>query len=226
MDDLTTRRFGLLIAYIVPGFVMLVGIGSLSEPVWGWLVGVGVGGPSFGAVLYVAVASVAAGMTASVLRWAVLDTLHRITGLRRPALDESRLAERLDAYDYLVEQHYRYYQFYGNTLVAVVLAFAMWRASPHSAALPVGWPESVLIVLTGVFAAGSRDALRKYYSGGELLLGKVPHRRRRRMTNGKHHPSHQKPDQPKPTTKSATRAVAESAGSSRSLKREPASRKL
>lgn len=217
MNDLMTRRFGLLIAYIVPGFVMLLGVASLAEPVWGWLVGVGSVGPSFGAVLYVAVGSVAAGMTASVLRWAFLDTLHEATGLHRPSLDESRLADRLVAYDYLVEQHYRYYQFYGNTLVALILAFAMWRLSNHADAAPVGWPECVLAIITFVFAAGSRDALRKYYAGGELLLGKVPHRRRRRMTNGKHHSAATSPAPKAATPKSGmARRVLSKAGAASS----------
>lgn len=213
MDDLTTRRFGLLIAYIVPGFVVLLGAGSLFEPVWGWLVGVGTGGPSFGAVLYVGIASVAAGMTASVLRWATLDALHHSTGLHRPVLDESRLAERLDAYDYLVEQHYRYYQFYGNTLVAAVTAYAMWRGSPHAESVALGWPEGGLTLIVGVFAAGSRDALRKYYAGGTLLLGTVKQRRRRSMTNGKHHPSTSTAT-PKsaPATKSTAQRVLAAAG--------------
>lgn len=216
MDDLTTRRFGLLIAYIVPGFVMLLGAGSLFEPLWGWLVGVGTGGPSFGAVLYVGLASVAAGMTASVLRWATLDAIHHSTGLHRPVLDESRLAERLDAYDYLVEQHYRYYQFYGNTLVAALAAYAMWRGSPHAAAAAFGWPEGGLILIVGVFAAGSRDALRKYYSGGVLLLGTVKKRRRRPMTNGKHHPgTSTSSPKPAPTTKSSTQRVLTAAGSAK-----------
>jgi hypothetical protein len=110
-------------------------------------------------------------MTASVIRWAVLDTAHHFTGLVRPTLDESRLTERLDAFDYLVEQHYRYYQFYGNSLVALTAAYAMWRCSPHAASAGLGWVEALLLTLTVVFAAGSRDALRKYYNGGTLLLG-------------------------------------------------------
>ena len=217
MGDLTTRRFGLLIAYIVPGFVMLLGVGSLFEPVWGWLVGVGTGGPTCGAVFYVGLASVAAGMTASVLRWAILDTLHHCTGLHRPRLDESRLAERLDAYDYLVEQHYRYYQFYGNTLVAALAAYAMWRGSAHAIAVAVGGPEAGLILIVGVFAAGSRDALRKYYAGGTLLLGTVKLKRRRTMTNGKHHPgaSTTSPKNP-PPSKSSTQRVIAAAGSDKS----------
>lgn len=198
MDVINTRNFGLLIAYVLPGFVCLLGAGTLSDAVWVWLVGAGSAGPSVGGAFYVGLASIGAGMTASVVRWAVLDTAHHFTGLQRPSLDESRLTERLAAFNYLVEQHYRYYQFYGNTLVATLLAFAMWRVSEHADLMPAGWPEACLAFIVAVFAAGSRDALRKYYSGGVLLLGTVPKRRRRRMTNGKH---------PAPTSNQSTAAA-------------------
>lgn len=171
MDVITTRKFGLLIAYVIPGFVCLLGAGTLSEAVWVWLVGAGVGGPSVGGVCYVGIASIGAGMTASVVRWAVLDTAHHFTGLQRPSLDESRLTERLEAFDYLVEQHYRYYQFYGNSLIAVAAFYGMWRVSPHAAGVDVGWLDFVPLFVGVVFTAGSRDALRKYYDGGTLLLG-------------------------------------------------------
>lgn len=171
MDIVSTRNFGLLIAYVIPGFICLLGIACVSEPVWVWLVGAGMAGPSVGGVLFVGVASVGAGMTASVIRWAILDTLHRSTGLRRPELDESNLADRLAAIDYLVEQHYRYYQFYGNSFVAAVAAHLMWRWSGVSDGVPAGPPELLLVILGGVFIAGSRDALRNYYAGSIMLLG-------------------------------------------------------
>jgi hypothetical protein len=183
-DDNLARGFGLLIAYVLPGFVTLVGLGWTSDAVQLWLIGASNAGPTVGSFFYVFMASVGAGMVASLVRWACLDTLHHMTGLDRPVLDESRLVERLPAFDYLVEQHYRYYQFYGNTMVATILAFVLWRTSPTGAATAVGWAEFGLVVLVSLFVAGSRDALRKYYAGGEMVLGRS--QRRRAVTNGKH----------------------------------------
>lgn len=169
MGDLSGRNFGLLIAYLIPGFLVLLGVSTVSAPVDIWLSGVGTGGPSVGSALYVLIASVACGMTASVVRWAVLDTLHHATGVVRPRLDESRLADRLEAFDYLVECHYRYYQFYGNTLVATLAACAAWSFGPSRSVSAGGL--AALLALSAVFVAGSRDALRKYYAGSALLLG-------------------------------------------------------
>ncbi|MGD9689157.1 MAG: hypothetical protein AB7K52_00600 [Phycisphaerales bacterium] len=171
MGELTARNFGLLIAYVLPGFVGLWGLGYLSEPVRTWLSGAGPAGPSMGGVLYVLVASIGCGMTASAVRWALVDSVYHRTGLRRPAWDDSKLPERLDAFEALVDNHFRYYQFYSNSMVSAAAAYAAWRWSPDTPKPPVGLLEVVLLLLLFVFIAGSRDALRRYYGRTALLLG-------------------------------------------------------
>ena len=182
MGDLSARNFGLLIAYWIPGFITLAGMATLSPTVAAWLAADP--GPSLGGFLYSTLASLAAGMTVSAFRWAAIDTLLHSTGLPRPEWDDSKLADRLPALEYLVETHYRYYQFYGNSLVAVLFTHAAWRISAYGSALPWGWPEAGVITLGLVFLAGSRDTLRKYYRRATLLLGQP--KGRRIVTNGGH----------------------------------------
>lgn len=173
MDALSARNFGLLIAYVIPGFIILLGLSGPWESARIWLVGSAASGPNLGAVLYVLMASIGLGMTASAIRWSVLDSLHERTGVRRPELDESKLSDNLQAFDYLVEKHFRYYQFYGNSVVALVGAYAMWRLGGGVSPVLTGAVESVLLIIIVVFTAGSRDALRRYYAGGLLLLGPI-----------------------------------------------------
>ncbi|MEM1166275.1 MAG: hypothetical protein AAGI30_08295 [Planctomycetota bacterium] len=170
MGELSNRNFGLLIAYVVPGFVLLCGTAFPFPPVRDWLLGAGTDGPSLGGVLYVLIASVAAGMTASAVRWAVIDTFHHRTGLTHPAWDDRHLHERTQAYVWIVENHYRYYQFYGNTAVALVLAWAFWRGSLVDPARGVGWVDVSVSIVALVFLAGSRSALSRYYRRTHALL--------------------------------------------------------
>jgi hypothetical protein len=112
MKDLSDKNFGLLIAYVVPGTIVLVGLAAFSPAVRSWLVNSSPAGPTVGGFLFVTLASVAAGMTASAVRWATVDRLHHRTGVLKPAWDDSNLPERLEAFEAIVEAHYRYYQFH------------------------------------------------------------------------------------------------------------------
>ena len=168
VKDITEKNFGLLIAYVLPGAVALIGISRFSAVVRSWLMSPSDAGPSVGGFLFVTLASVAAGMTASAVRWALIDTLHHRTGIAKPTWDDSKLPERLHAFEALVENHYRYYQFYSNSLVAMLFSYATWR--PSFAGGP-GWSDMGMLLLSAIFFAVSRDNLRRYYGRAAVLLG-------------------------------------------------------
>ena len=87
-----------------------------------------------------------------------------------PRLDFSRLQANIDAFHATVEYHYRYYQFYGNSTVALaVLGAGQW----HALAMVPGhlrwlWFLAFLSIMALFFIA-SRDALRKYFERLEAL---------------------------------------------------------
>jgi hypothetical protein len=171
MNEFSERTFGLIIAYLLPGFVALCGAACLSDSVNAWLVTSGDAAPSVGGFLYVAIGSLTAGMTASAIRWAFLDTYHHNTGIDSPRLDFSRLQKNLDAFTFEVESHYRYYQFYGNTLVSLVFAYITWRTSCKTLDHGLLLADIGVLVLGTVFLVASRDSLRKYYERTSQVLG-------------------------------------------------------
>ena len=168
MKELTASNFGLLVAYLLPGFVGVLGIAVYSSTIRSWVASGSGSGPSVGGFLYLSLASLTAGLVISTIRWAVIDSIHHATGVHPPAWDFRRLQERLGAFELLVESHYRYYQFYANMLVAGAVAYMGWRLnqSPRLTTTDVA-----MIALEAVLFAGSRDALRKYYRRGEQLFG-------------------------------------------------------
>jgi hypothetical protein len=168
VKDITEKNFGLLIAYVLPGAVALIGVSRFSAAVRSWLMNPSDAGPSIGGFLFVTLASVAAGMTASAVRWTLIDTLHHRTGIIKPAWDDSKLPDRLHAFEALVENHYRYYQFYSNSLVAMVFSYATWR--PSFGREPQ-WSDVGVLLLSAIFFCVSRDNLRRYYGRAAVLLG-------------------------------------------------------
>ena len=166
MRAVTSESFGLLIAYVLPGFVLLWGLSHVSPTVALWLGTSASAGPTVGGFLYVTLGSVAAGITVSTLRWLVIDTIHHCTGIKKPEWDFTRLQSRTAAFETLIEIHYRYYQAYSNGLIAVAIACATrW--------LTTAFHFGELIVVIGIevlFFIGSRDTIDKYYQRVAAVL--------------------------------------------------------
>jgi hypothetical protein len=171
MKSVSTNNFGLLIAYLLPGFTCLWGLSYVSQTVRSWLGVTPLTAPTVSGFLYVTLASVAAGLTASTLRWLVIDTIHHWTGVPSPQWDFSRLQRNVEAYNVLIEIHYRYAQFYGGEFLSLVFAYVMRRISLGFSSAAVGWTEVWFFCLAVIFFAGSRDSYRKYMLRGNMLLG-------------------------------------------------------
>ena len=165
------NQFGLIVAYLLPGFIGLAGIAPLLPSIGAWLQPTAISEASLAPPVYVLLAAMTVGMIASCFRWLLIDHIHQWTGVVRPEWDDRRLEERLAAFNYLVESHYRYYQFVSNALVAVIFAYVVNRCVEKSSLLGVGTDLGVLIVCATLFAA-SRDALSKYYTRTGRLLGR------------------------------------------------------
>lgn len=169
MQAVTNDNFGPLIAYLVPGATVLVGISNFSTTLQHWLGNSSATAPTIGGFLYLTVAALAAGMTVSALRWAAVDSMHARTGLEAPSLDFSRLGQNVSAFVLLIEIHYRHYQFYANMLVATAIAYVCYRISLDRQ-LTIGWMDIAFFALEAVFFATSRDTLAKYYARSQQLL--------------------------------------------------------
>src|SRR4051812_654993 len=108
MNTFSTNQFGLTVAYLLPGFVVLAGIAPFAPVVAAWLQPLNQAEASLGAPLYAVLAGITIGMIVSCLRWILIDHFHHWTGLTPPRWDDNRLPERIEAFNYIVEQHFRY----------------------------------------------------------------------------------------------------------------------
>jgi hypothetical protein len=169
VQSISNANFGPLIAYLVPGATALWGFSRFSAPLRSWFAFTEVDAPTISGFLYLTVASLADGMTVTAIRWAFVDLLHAKTGLRPPSLDFARLGGRVDAFNLLIEIHYRHYQFYANMFVATAIAFVCQR-SAISVGRGLGWLDVGFVIFEVVFFFTSRDTLRKYYQRTRQLL--------------------------------------------------------
>jgi hypothetical protein len=162
----TNANFGLLIAYVLPGFTAIHGWPFLSHPLSAQALSANESA-SLAGFLDGTVEAITAGLTVSAIRWLVLDSIHHRTGLRPPRWDFALLDRSASAFELLIHMHYRYYKFYGNMVIALLWTFAVQGYT-------LGRQGLVYPALACLFFMGSRDALAKYYwRAGQLLSGRV-----------------------------------------------------
>jgi hypothetical protein len=176
MRDLTQDNFGLLIAYLLPGFVVLWGTAYHVEAIQLWLQSTAPNAPTIGGFLYATLASTALGLVISAVRWASVDRILGWMGVRQPEWNFDQFSERLAAYEVLVANHYRYYQFYANMLIAVLCTYLsrlMGQKTWHGGE---GWIAVGVVLVEAILFVGAWDTLRKYYIRTGALLTAKPGR--------------------------------------------------
>lgn len=202
MTDVVGTHFGLVIAYVLPGFLTLWGLRYLFPEVQRWLSSAPSGFANLDIVLFVTLASVAAGLVVSAVRWVVIDSLHAVTGLRRPNWDDARLQQHLQAFEAIVQAHYRYYQFYANSAIALAFVYLAWQAQ---AVEPASLKQLLsFIVVEVLLLSTSRDNLTKYYARASRILSPTPTIERRNVMSNGHGPK-PPPKPPVSTTKSSSK---------------------
>ena len=169
MQSVTNDNFGPLVAYLVPGATVLLGLRPYFPAVDRWFAATPPDAPTLGGFLYLTLASLAVGMTVNALRWATVDTIHAWSGLPPPVLDFSQLASREQAFALLIDIHYKHYQFHSSMLLATAIAYTAHRIY-YGFDQTTGWLDVGVLVLEVVFFFMSRDTLKKYYSRSQQLL--------------------------------------------------------
>ena len=127
---------------------------------------------SAGAFLFVTVAALSVGMILSAVRWFFVDHfLYWLTCLPRPTHTFAKLKDPgvLEAFKGLNDNHYRYYQYYANTLTAMIVGLICLELYGSSKPMPKSiWFVGAGLILVLLIAA--RDALSKFNARAAQLL--------------------------------------------------------
>src|ERR1035441_932749 len=185
MPDTFAKSFGLVIAYLLPGFIGLWAVSLFDPGTQRWLGRAAPGPTTVGDFFFAVVASLGVGMLLSSLRWIVFDQgLNRTVFKRELGGPPDHAFEKIGedpatyaAFDRFVADHYQYYQFNSNTAVALIFAYLAWTLSGRVTGAPVPTllaSLSVLAVLVGVefvLVQGAADCLKRYRKKMSQLLG-------------------------------------------------------
>jgi len=164
MKDVTSTAFGLLIAFLLPGFVGLYTLTFWSPTVRHVFDNFQTAQSTVGLSLLVVLAALAAGLEITALRWVLFESWRskrsrlKSTDFALLGLDEGRLS----AFRAAVDEHYRYHQFWGGmSIVMPFFYFGLQRGS--CADLPMacgGWGLFLFSVVEAVTIVAACEAYR------------------------------------------------------------------
>jgi hypothetical protein len=164
MKEVTDQNFGVIIAFWLPGFLLLWGLSYSSPEISAWLAKSSAGdAPTVGGFLYASLASLALGLLISAIRWAIVEQfLYRATGLRHADIDDTKLKNKdtLAAFQAAIQNHFRYYQYYSNTFVAIVSAL-LFNLAFAKEKVP-WWAVMLVIVIAVILIFASRSEPRSF----------------------------------------------------------------
>ena len=158
----TGLDFGTIIAFVAPGFITLLALAYHVPTAQAWITAAGQQEPNVGGFLFALLASLALGIAVSGARSLLLDD--RTTVIDWSALDADKLGRLVT----LRDNYFRYYQFYANTFLAVIL----WGTGRLLAQGPrltfVGFV--VWVAVLAILFASARRQLAEYRSGVGTLV--------------------------------------------------------
>jgi len=163
--------FGLFIAYLVPGFVAFYALTYFSLEVSDVFTSSLAPHSGITAELGIGLFSIGAGIIVSALRDMALDKIQICTSSINTEIDYSKLADKdkMEAFKGVIENLYRYTQFYGNMFVSLlVLIGARLFSAPQSAIL-TAVNILLLVALIVLFIAHRRSLGQTYLRIGQIL---------------------------------------------------------
>jgi uncharacterized membrane protein YwzB len=171
--DITASSFGLLIAYVLPGFVALVTLAFWSSQVAAQFDAFLKSDSKIGLFLLVVLAALILGVELTAFRWVIFDRwLCRKIRLGADEFKVLQTQDKIAAFRMAIDEHYRYHQFWGG-LVPVVPFFFLGVAYAQNA-LPCSSAGALLIfgflVVESVTVAAAVDSYKRYVTRARAIL--------------------------------------------------------
>ncbi len=169
--DLSLNNTTIIIAFLLPGVIAMWGVSSFSKTVRTWLATAPATGTSLGGAILFLVMSITAGLVADSLRSHTIDVVHFHTGIEQPTLSFEDFDQvKLDMFQAIMDNHFRYHQFYGNVFLCILFAYIAQQFTRRSWPWPPSCREFGTLVLLVVTWLGSRGDLESACLAIEELM--------------------------------------------------------
>jgi hypothetical protein len=174
MKDITSTSFGYVIAFLLPGLIGLYGLGYFSETLSSALLSPGKNAEAaIGPFLLLMLAALIVGLLVSAARWLLFEKcICKSKSFGAGHFAKLGVGEKLTAFKAVVEEHYRYHQFYGGCAISFVVMYTGWLCSNHATVSCwriVGWTLA-LTAIEAITVTGAIDSYEKYIDRGQHIV--------------------------------------------------------
>jgi hypothetical protein len=146
MKDVTSTSFGYVIAFLLPGMLGLYALGMWFPEVQSLLLPATTKDATIGPSFFLLLSALTVGLVVGGVRFYLFqEWLCRKQKLGREMFKGLR-GDRLTSFKAVVDEHYRYHQFYGGCAVVVPFIFLSWMRGKW---LSAGYGH--IILWTGIF---------------------------------------------------------------------------
>lgn len=133
MKDVTSTSFGYVIGFLLPGMVALYGLSFMSKNISALIQPVLTPNATVGSSLLFLLAALTLGLLVSALRFLLFEKLLcRKHTFAEGFFQQLKVADKLSSFKSVVDEHYRYHQFYGGFAVAFIPVFVGWLWQNHA----------------------------------------------------------------------------------------------
>jgi hypothetical protein len=175
MGGVTTTSFGLLIAFLLPGLIGLMGLAFWSEAIEDVFATFITKEANIGLLLLVTLSALTLGLVVSVFRWVLFELVLCHGDQLTPEDFEGLVADetRLEAFRAIADQHYRYHQFWGGITITLPILFLGLLRQASDSLGGVRWTLGVTVgflVVEFAMAVAAREAYLRYVRRGRSIL--------------------------------------------------------
>jgi hypothetical protein len=174
VKDLSSTSFGYVIGFLLPGLFGLYGLSMWSKSVRGLLEPATSTSATIGPSLFLLLSALTSGLLISALRYFVFERLvcqrHH---LPKDMFAQLGIGDRLTAFKSVVDEHYRYHQFYGGCAVALTILFPkwLWDARQQFSDLQIGLLIAAFVGFEVLLGVTAYDAFVRYVQRGTTIAG-------------------------------------------------------
>ena len=171
LKDLTSTSFGYIIGFLLPGIVSLYGFGLWYNQVPALLGPTANPESTLGPSLVFLLVSLAAGLLISAIRWVLYERLIcRKKCFPADHFQKLKSPDKLSLFKAVVDEHYRYHQFFAGMSIGLIPAFGGWLRLHHSPYWKFGLVLAAIAVLEALLVFTGMDSYCKYIDRGAAVI--------------------------------------------------------